>query len=105
MVLRFANGRELVIQPQQRAPGVDLAVGKHVTACIRAECFQLTNDSGLFSGTVDVVEYSGPVRTCTVNTDAGKIEMELPASSGRVTVGQTITLTVSGSAVHLVASI
>jgi len=104
-VLRFANGGELTIQSHQRGPGVDLAAGKHVSVCIRAECFRLTNDSGLFSGKVQAVEYSGPVRSCIVQTDAGKLEIELPASSGRLTRDQTVALTVSGNAVHLVAAV
>jgi iron(III) transport system ATP-binding protein len=104
-VLQFANGRELAIQPGQRAPGVDLAVGKHVSICIRAESFQLTNDPGLFSGAVEVVEYSGPVRSCIVITDVGKLEVELPASSGRLSAGQSMTVTVPPGAVHLVAAV
>jgi iron(III) transport system ATP-binding protein len=105
VVLRFGNGHELSLDARQRAPDVNLAAGAKVSVCIRAESFQLMNDSGLFCGTVKDVEYSGAMRSLTIATDAGELEVEIPASAARPAPGERIALRVNPAAIHLVASV
>jgi iron(III) transport system ATP-binding protein len=104
-VLRFENGRELSIRPEQKAPGLELIEGARVSVCIRAESLRLTDRAGLFSGTVRDVEYSGSMRSCTVETDTGELEIEVPSSMARPASGQAVTLTVDPAAIHVVASV
>jgi ABC-type Fe3+/spermidine/putrescine transport system ATPase subunit len=105
VVLRFENGREVSIHPGQRAKGLDVTPGTRVSVCIRAESLQLTNGAGLFSGSVRDVEYSGSMRSCTVNTDAGELEIEVPSSTARPVPGQNVSLAFDPAAVHVVASV
>lgn len=105
VVLRFGNGRELPVDARQRASDVNVAPGVNVSVCIRAESFHLTNDAGLFCGTVKDVEYSGAMRSLTVSTDAGELEIEVPASAARPTPGERIALAVNPAAIHMVASV
>jgi iron(III) transport system ATP-binding protein len=102
VTLRFKNGQELSIDPRQRAAGVDVNANARVGVCLRAESFQLTDGTGLFCGTVKDVEYSGSIRSCTVETEAGNLVIEVPASTARPTPGQRIALTVNPSAIHLI---
>jgi len=103
-VVRFANGGELSVDPQRMAPGIELRTGAHVGVCLRAESLQLTGARGNFSGIVKDVEYSGAVRSCMVETDLGRMQIEIPSSAGRPTPGQTVQLSADPSAVYLVGS-
>ncbi|HLH30798.1 MAG TPA: ABC transporter ATP-binding protein [Terriglobia bacterium] len=103
VVVAFENGREIPIQRTQRAPDVDLSTGARVAACIRAESLRLTSEGGIFSGIVHDVEYSGPVRSCSIESDAGKLEVELASSAGRLNAGQRVTLAVHPESIHLVS--
>ena len=69
--IRFADGSEITIEQQRRAPGVELEAGARVGVCIRAESLQLTGENGTFAGTVTDVEYAGPVRSCLVESNVG----------------------------------
>jgi iron(III) transport system ATP-binding protein len=102
VTLRFQNGKDLSIDNSQRAAGVDVSPNARVGVCVRAESLQLTDGPGLFCGTIKDVEYSGSMRSCTVQTDAGELEVEVPASTARPTPGQRIVLTVNPAAIHLV---
>jgi iron(III) transport system ATP-binding protein len=102
VTIRFQNGHELSIDPRQRAAGVDVSANARVGVCMRAESFQLTDGGGLFCGTVQDVEYSGSMRSCTVQTDAGGLEVEVPAATARPVPGQRIALTVNPAAIYLV---
>jgi iron(III) transport system ATP-binding protein len=104
VTLRFKNQRELSIDPRQRAAGVDVSVNARVGACVRAESFQMTDGAGLFCGLVKDVEYSGSVRSCTVETDVGDLKVEIAASTARPIAGQRIALTAEPAAIHLVDS-
>jgi iron(III) transport system ATP-binding protein len=105
VVLHFENGGKLSIRSKQRAPGLELIEGARVNVCIRAESLQLTSGAGLFSGTVRDVEYSGSMRSCTVETNAGELEIEVPSSMARPIPGQVVSLTVDPAAIHVVASV
>jgi iron(III) transport system ATP-binding protein len=102
VTLRFQNGHELSIDRGQRAAGVDVSANARVGVCLRAESFQLRDGGGLFCGTVKDVEYSGSIRSCTVQTDAGDLEVEVPAATARPAPGQRIALTVNPGTVHLI---
>jgi iron(III) transport system ATP-binding protein len=102
VTLRFQNGKELSIAPSQRASGVDVSPNARVGVCIRAESFQLTDGAVLFCGAIKDVEYSGSMRSCTVQSDAGDLQIEVPATTARPTPGQRIALTVNPAAIHLV---
>ena len=104
VALKFGHGAELSIHPEQRAAGVALSPGARVAVCIRAESFQFTDDAGLFCGTVRDVEYTGAMRSCTVETDVGNLDVEVSASDARPRRGQKVALAVKSVAVHIVAS-
>jgi iron(III) transport system ATP-binding protein len=104
VVLRFAGGAELSIHESQRAAGIEMRPGTRVGACMRAESFLLTTEGGLFSGVVGDVEYSGAARSCLVQTDAGNLRVELPASAGRPNPSDRIQLNIDPAAVRLVPS-
>jgi iron(III) transport system ATP-binding protein len=101
-VLRFANGAELAVDAHRRAPGLQLHPGATVGVCLRAESVQLAADRGIFSGIVTDVEYAGPVRSCIVKTDLGALQVEVPASAARPSVGAHVWLSVVSAAIHLV---
>jgi iron(III) transport system ATP-binding protein len=102
--IRFADGAELTVDAHRRAAGVALTPGTRVGVCLRAESFQIAGESGIFSGVVTDVEYAGPVRSCIVKTDLGKLQVEVPSSGQRLTSGQAVRLSIVPSAVHLVGS-
>jgi iron(III) transport system ATP-binding protein len=102
-VLRFADGSELTVDPQQRGAGVDLTPGSRVSVCMRAESLRLASDGGIFSGTVKDVEYAGPVRSCVVQTNVGDLQVEVVTSQGRPSRGDGVRLAVLASAVYLVS--
>ena len=102
-VVRFADGREITVEPQQRAANFELAVGARVGVCVRAESLRLTAEDGTFSGVVTDVEYSGPVCSCLVKTSVGELRVEVPISGGRPVKGEPVRLAVIPSAIHLVA--
>jgi len=101
VVLRFADRSELAVYEHRRAAGVEIHPGARVGVCLRAESLHLADD-GFFSGTVEDVEYAGPVRSCTVETAVGKLQLEIPSSTPRPTPGQSVRLSILPSAVHLV---
>jgi ABC-type Fe3+/spermidine/putrescine transport system ATPase subunit len=102
VTLRFQNGKELSIALSQRASGVDVSPNARVGVCIRAESFQLTDGAGLFCGAIKDVEYSGSMRSCTVQSDAGDLQIEVPATTARPTPSQRIALTVNPKTLHLI---
>jgi len=102
--VRFSNGSELTVDPRQFAPGIELRSGAAVAVCLRAESLQFTSERSNFGGIVKDVEYSGAVCSCVVETDLGKLHVEIPSSAGRPTPGQSVRLAVEPSAVHLVNS-
>src|SRR5207249_2893287 len=95
-------GAALTLDPQRRASGVELRPGARVGVCLRAEALHLVSENGVFSGTVVDVEYAGSVRTCVVETDLGKLQVEVPSSAGRPMQGQPVQLTLLPSAVYIV---
>jgi iron(III) transport system ATP-binding protein len=102
IVIRLADGTELSVDAHRRAPGVDLTPGAGVGVCLRAESLRLASANGIFSGVVTDVEYAGPVRSCIVKTDFGRLQVEVPSSSGRPRTGEQVWLSIVPSAVHLV---
>jgi iron(III) transport system ATP-binding protein len=102
--VRFLDGAELFIDPHQRAEGVSLIPGGRVGVCLRAESVQLAGEGGIFSGVVEDVEYTGPVRSCIVHTDVGKLQVEIPSSAARPSPGDWVRLAVNPAIVHLVGS-
>jgi len=100
--LRFANGSKLLIQPQQRAEGVDLNPEIRVGVCIRAESLRLTNDGGFCSGVLTDAEYSGAGFSCMVKTDLGELKMVIADSEQAPVRGQSVRLTVDESSLHVV---
>ncbi|HMF01881.1 MAG TPA: TOBE domain-containing protein, partial [Terriglobia bacterium] len=104
VVVRFVDGAELAIDPRQRAAGVTLIPGERVGVCLRAESLQLASGNGIFSGVVEDVEYTGPVRSCVVRTDVGNLQVEIPSSAARPSSGDRVRLAISPATVHLVGS-
>jgi len=104
VVVRFFDGAELVIGPHRRAAGVALVPGGRVGVCLRAESLHLVGENGIFSGVVEDVEYTGPVRSCVVRTDVGKLQVEIPSSAARPSAGDRVRLAISPETVHLVGS-
>ena len=104
VVVRFLDGTELFIDPHQRAEGVALTPGGRVGVCLRAESVQLAGEGGIFSGVVEDVEYTGPVRSCIVHTDVGKLQVEIPSLAARPSPGDWVRLAVNPAIVHLVGS-
>jgi len=100
-VVQFADGAKL--QVRRPRSGFELRTGARVAVCLRAESIQLVNGSGLFSGVIADVEYSGPVRLCIVKTAVGNLRVEIPSSEARLNTGQQVALNVAASAVHVVA--
>lgn len=103
-VVKFDNGSELLVDPSHRASDVELRPGTRVGVCLRAETLYLAADKGVFSGTVVDVEYTGSARSSIVDTDLGKLQVEIPSSAGRLSQGQTVHLSVVSEAAHLVGS-
>jgi iron(III) transport system ATP-binding protein len=99
-VVQFADGSKLEVR--RPGPGLGLKPGARVGVCLRAESIQLVNGSGLFSGVIADVEYSGPVRLCIVRTAVGNLRVEVPSSEARLNTGQQVALNVAASAVHVV---
>jgi iron(III) transport system ATP-binding protein len=103
-VLRFGNGGRMVVDADHRAPGVVLSSSARVGVCVRAESLQLTGGPGVFSGEVTDVEYTGPSRTCIVQTDLGALRVEVPSSAGRLSRGEQVRIDVIPEAVHMVGA-
>ena len=104
VLVQFVDGAELAIDPRQRAAGVALVPGGRVGVCLRAESLQLARENGIFSGVVEDVEYTGPVRSCVVRTDVGKLQVETPSSAARPSAGDRVRLAINPETVHLVGS-
>jgi iron(III) transport system ATP-binding protein len=104
IIVQFSDGTELTADACRRTVALDLKPGERVGVCLRAESLQLSSGNGMFSGTVTDVEYAGAVRSCTVKTGLGNLQVEIPSSSARPTPGEIVQLSVLPSAVHLVAS-
>jgi iron(III) transport system ATP-binding protein len=102
IVVRFADGTELTVDATRRSAGTEVTPGSRVAVCLRAESFQLAGSNGIFSGIVTDVEYAGAVRTCTVQTGIGELQVEVPGSGMRPMAGQQVRLSIVESAVHLV---
>ncbi len=104
MVLRFANGRELSLDAERRAPGVALAPGAAVAACLRAESLRLTSGEGTFQGVVSDVEYGGAARSCLIASDAGPLQVEVPASAERPANGDRVGVVAQPAGVFVVGA-
>jgi iron(III) transport system ATP-binding protein len=102
VTVRFKNGVEVTMDPASKASDVQLTPGAPVGVCVRAESMRLVNGNGAFSGTVNDVEYAGPLRTCRVHTPVGDLRVEVPSSTGRLVKGQIVHLHLIESALHLV---
>jgi iron(III) transport system ATP-binding protein len=102
ILVRLTDGTELSTDTHRRAAGIEIAPGARVGVCLRAESLQLAGNNGVFSGVVTDVEYSGPVRSCWVKTDLGKLQVEVPSSTARPAANQPVRLSIVASAVHLV---
>jgi iron(III) transport system ATP-binding protein len=102
IVVRFADGNEITVEPNQRAPGLELKPGARVGVCLRAESLLLTTENGLFAGDVTDVEYSGPFRSCIVKTAVGNLQVEVSSTAARPSRGDYVRLAINSSAMHLV---
>jgi ABC-type Fe3+/spermidine/putrescine transport system ATPase subunit len=103
IVVQFANGAELRIDAHRHAAGTSLSPGARVGVCVRAESVRVDSEDAILTGVVMDVEYAGPVCTCTVKTELGPLQIEVPSSQPRPTAGQEIRLSIAPTAVHLVA--
>ncbi|HEX4996769.1 MAG TPA: ABC transporter ATP-binding protein [Terriglobia bacterium] len=101
VTVRFANGSEMSMGSEQRAPAVELRAGSRVGVCLRAESLR-PSSQGLFSGVFADVEYSGASRSCLVETDVGPLRIEISTSSGHPSLGEPVRLAPSESAAQLV---
>jgi len=100
-VVTFKDGTSITLRSTQKAADVVLGHGERVGVCLRAEIFRL-DPSGLFNGVVEEVEYSGPVQSYRVTTQAGALFIEMPSSAPRLGTGDRVRLAVDAAAVHLV---
>ena len=105
VTVRFKNGAELTLESGRRAPGLEMHAGMTVGVCVRAEVLQLSNENSFCSGVVTDVEYSGSVRSCMVETDLGRVQIEIPSSRARPVPGQSVRLSAAASAMHLVGPV
>jgi iron(III) transport system ATP-binding protein len=105
VVVRFVDGTELEIDGRRQPDGINLSPGTAVGVCLRAESFQLSNQGGVFSGTVTDVEYAGPVRSCIVKTAVGNLQVEVPSSTARPSPGQQVRLSLNSHAIHMVGNV
>ena len=105
VVVRFVDGTELEIDGRRQPDGINLTPGTAVGVCLRAESFQLSNQGGVFSGTVTDVEYAGPVRSCIVKTAVGNLQVEVPSSTARPSPGQQVRLSLNSHAIHMVGNV
>jgi len=101
VTIQFANRSELTVNTKQRAPGVELAAGAKVVACIRAESLCLSAN-GQIDGTLSDIEYSGSGFACIVKSNLGNLKIEVPMSVQLPSRGETVHLSMSAAAVHLV---
>jgi iron(III) transport system ATP-binding protein len=104
VTVEFGDGTRLAVNPHRRAAAIDLIPGARVGVCLRAESLEITDDNGVFAGTVADVEYAGPVRSCTVQTPLGKLQLEIPSSAPHPAPGEHVRLAIVQSAAHLVGS-
>jgi iron(III) transport system ATP-binding protein len=102
VVLRFTNGRTVEMNSRQKAAGVELNPGARVGVCVRAESLRFTEDSGICSGEIADVEYSGAGFWCVARTDIGDLKMEVPGSVPLPAKGRSIRLAVNETALHVV---
>jgi iron(III) transport system ATP-binding protein len=102
-VIRFANGSELKVGSHSFANDVSLKAGLSVGVCLRAESLRITPGEGIFQGMLTDVEYRGVVHSCVVKTDIGKLRIEVPSTLGRPAQGESVRISVVGTAVHIVA--
>jgi iron(III) transport system ATP-binding protein len=103
-LVQFADGAELTIDLAGQTPRIELRPGTRVGVCLRAESLRLAND-GVFAGVLTDVEYSGPGRSCTVQTRVGSLRVEVPTSAGQPKRGEQVRLAVVTSALQLVETI
>jgi iron(III) transport system ATP-binding protein len=104
IVVRFANGYELLTDIHRRAQGVSTTIGERVAVCVRAEEFRVAGESGAFQGLITDVEYSGSARSYAVTTDVGDLCFEVSDSSSKPSKGDRVKLTPMFGAAHLVAT-
>ena len=103
LTIRFANGRELSIDPAQCASGVAITEGARVGVCVRAEALRISSDGDIFAGTLTDAEYSGSGFSCVVKSDVGDLRLQVPGSIVPPARGDSIRLAVDKSTIHLVA--
>ena len=96
----LTNGLEIPVDATRRAADVVLEPGRVVGVCVRAESLRLSADGGTLRGVVADVEYVGAARSCSVQTDVGRIRVEIPSGASSFAVGETIGLMFSTT--HLI---
>ncbi len=104
VIVRLANGVELSIDVRQRAAGLDLSLGLTVAVCLRAESLRFTAEDAILHGALKDIEYTGSARSCIVKTDVGELRVEVPSSAGGAILGESVGLTFSERAIHLVGT-
>jgi iron(III) transport system ATP-binding protein len=101
-MIRFRNGTRLTIDPSADTGHVDLSQKTRLAVCVRPESFGIATDVGMFAGVVAGVEYTGPTHICEVNTPLGALHIDVPASSGRPSIGEHLCLSLNPSGIHLI---
>ncbi len=101
VTIQFSNRSELTLNSGQRAPGVELALGKKVVACIRAESLCISDD-GPIDGILADIEYAGSGSSCIVQSNTGDLKIEVPTSVRPPSRGESVHLKIAAPAVHLV---
>jgi iron(III) transport system ATP-binding protein len=104
-VVQFSDGAEVAIDTEGHMAGIQLTPGTRVGVCVRAESLRLVDEGGVFAGVVTDVEYSGPARSCIVETGFGNLRVEVPASTGQPKRGEQVRLAVVTSALQLVEGV
>jgi iron(III) transport system ATP-binding protein len=104
VIIRFDNGAEVAVPSDQRAAGLELRPGARLCACVRAESVQLMAEGGMgmFRGVVSEVEFGGPTRSGLVRTDVGHLQVETSSLGVFPAKGETVGLSVTPQAIHLV---
>ncbi|WP_402839614.1 ABC transporter ATP-binding protein [Microbacterium sp. GXS0129] len=99
------NGSTLEARTVNAAPGVDFTPGGRVVTTVRAESVRVAQDgetANVVSGTVADVDFIGYSLSCELDSDLGRIKVDLTGSHRRPERGDTMRVVLPVDAVYTV---
>ncbi|MFK4791476.1 ABC transporter ATP-binding protein [Microbacterium sp. ZW T5_56] len=103
--LVLGNGSTLQARTVNAAPAVDFAPGGSVVATVRAESVRVAADgetTNVVNGTVADVDFIGYSLSCELDSDLGRIKVDLTGSHRRPERGDTMRVVLPVDAVYTV---